>query len=921
MAASIRHLVGREQEISALIDLLAATDDLPGLAVIVGEAGIGKTTVALAAIDAGNGRGYRVLSCRPAETDVRFSFAGLADLIGHVLPDVLPGLPRPQRRALENALAISGEERAPADEGVIAFAFLNALRYLAAGGPLLVAIDDVQWIDAPSLAIVRFALPRLNELPIAVVLTARDEVPPWLQRTVPPERLLTIKLGPLTVGALRALLRERGDTALPRPTLLRIWEASGGNPFLALELWSALNRRGGRVVPGDELPISANLEQLIEARLNNVGPDGLEVARVVAAGADPSMRLLSQVAGSRSERGLSAAVETQILEVEGDRVRFTHPLLRSAVWARTGTAQRRALHGSLAELVPDGEERVRHLALAAPGPERKVASIVEAAAKSALRRGANVAATELAELAVRLTPAPDVEDLRRRVLDYADRLCQAGDGREAIAILGRELESTPPGAARAAVLIRLARALDAFVGPREAAACYREALVEAKGNDSLEAEIHMSLADLVKAIEDRNLAMEHAELALEAASRVDDAKLRCRVLATFGYLHFRIGLGVPRERMDEALALERSVSETSPIYQATMTLAHQLVWSGELDRARAVLEELRDSLRAREDPDEESPLWYLSILEWRAGNWALAARRAADTLAVREQFGRVGGQTVAKLPAVLIAAHRGEIDQARALSQSALVEAEHDGIRIDQSAYRWVLGFIELSRGEHMKALEYLLPAWEIRDSVLILEPGHRLELADTLDALISAGRLDEAEQRVAPWEERAQTLDRAWALAITARTRALIHATRGDMAGAQSEFERALREHGRSQDPFQRARTLLALGATLRRAKQRAAARARLEEATAIFDRLPSPLWAAKARVELLRIGGRAPTPGHDLTEAERRVAELVANGRTNQEVAASLFIGERTVASHLTHIYGKLGVRSRTELARRLR
>jgi DNA-binding CsgD family transcriptional regulator len=232
-----------------------------------------------------------------------------------------------------------------------------------------------------------------------------------------------------------------------------------------------------------------------------------------------------------------------------------------------------------------------------------------------------------------------------------------------------------------------------------------------------------------------------------------------------------------------------------------------------------------------------------------------------------------------------------------------------------------VLGFIELSRGEPVAALEYLRRGWEIRDSAMLFEPGHRFELADTLEALVAAGELDEAEARLGPWEERASNLDRSWALSITARCRAMVLSARGDMTAARESFDRALREHARTDDPFQHARTLLAMGVMQRRTKQRAAARASLEQALLIFERLPAPLWAGKARAELKRIGGRAPGKLDELTESERRVAELVAEGRTNQEVAASLFLGERTVASHLTHIYAKLRVRSRTELALRLR
>jgi DNA-binding CsgD family transcriptional regulator len=192
------------------------------------------------------------------------------------------------------------------------------------------------------------------------------------------------------------------------------------------------------------------------------------------------------------------------------------------------------------------------------------------------------------------------------------------------------------------------------------------------------------------------------------------------------------------------------------------------------------------------------------------------------------------------------------------------------------------------------------------------------LELADTLEALIEVGELEDAERRLVPWEERSRALDRAWALAITSRYRALLLAARGDLAAAHVSFERALAEHARSEDPFQHARTLLAFGATQRRAKQRGAARVTLEQALAGFEAMGAPLWAEKARAELQRIGGRAATGG--LTEAERRIAALVAEGRTNREVASALFISEHTVEAALTRAYRKLGVRSRAELARKL-
>ena len=200
-----------------------------------------------------------------------------------------------------------------------------------------------------------------------------------------------------------------------------------------------------------------------------------------------------------------------------------------------------------------------------------------------------------------------------------------------------------------------------------------------------------------------------------------------------------------------------------------------------------------------------------------------------------------------------------------------------------------------------------------------MLEPAQRLELGDLLEALISLSRLDEAEEILGFWQPRAEGVDRAWALAILARCRGLLLAAHGDADDALASFECALAEHARDIDPFQRARTLLALGRTQRRAKKRGAARTTLEEALVEFERVGAPLWAEQARAELARISGRAPSSG-ELTEGERRIADLVAEGHTNREVAASLFLTEHSVETALTRVYRKLGVRSRAELARLL-
>ena len=271
-------------------------------------------------------------------------------------------------------------------------------------------------------------------------------------------------------------------------------------------------------------------------------------------------------------------------------------------------------------------------------------------------------------------------------------------------------------------------------------------------------------------------------------------------------------------------------------------------------------------------------------------------------------------------PATVIAAHRGRLDEARATAQAAIRD-ETEGLDLVGSTFGWVLGFIELSLGNPTAGLPHLRRAHELRSRWgSVAEPAMRLEVGDLLEALVATSELEEAQDLLAREEPRAADLDRGWALAIHARGRALLLAAQGDLEGAFAAFERALVQHGRAGDPFQHARTVLALGRTQRRAKKRAAARATLEDALARFERLGAPHWAEQTRGELARIGGRAPARSGELTEAERRIAALVAEGRTNRQVAATLFLTEHSVETALTRVYRKLGVHSRTELARRL-
>jgi DNA-binding CsgD family transcriptional regulator/tetratricopeptide (TPR) repeat protein len=916
-----RHLTGRDEELQALVALFGARDELPRAALLVGEAGIGKTTLWLAASEAAEEVGYRVIASRPAETETRFSFVGLSDLLSDTVMEALPDLPAPQRQALEKALLLADSEGAAADEHGVALAFLNTLRALAAERPLVVAIDDVQWLDGPSLAVLRFALARLREEAVAALLACRGDVPDWLRRTLPSERLLELELGPLSLGALHELLRARLGTPFSRPLLVRLWQTSGGNPFFALELAGALDRRGARIDAGGALPIPETLEELVHERLESLEPAAQEVARAVALLAEPTAGLVEAALGDPAAAGLAGALDAGVLELEDERIRFSHPLLASLVASRTPPSSRRTLHARLAEVVSDDEERARHRALATSGPDPAVADVLEAAARRARSRGAASGAADLAEQALRLTPRTDDAAIRRRQVETAGHLFETGDVARAIGLLEDALADLEPGRARALILLRLAKVHRFATGPHAGVSLYREALAQTDGDDALEAEIHLELADTMRFASGLPSAQRHAQAAVDAAERAADQELLCRALAVYGLVYFKLGHGIHEEAMTRAVSLQDSLGRPVSGFDPKGVLCDQLFWSHDLAAARALTEELAEAARRGEDTLTEADLlWYLAMIEWRVGNWSRAAELADAGCGLHEQHGHEGLSPVNEWPRTLIAAHRGQVEDARASAEEALARAEAAGIGTAAAGHRWVLGFLELSLGEPEAALEQLRAANELREKVGHGEPGQYWELPDLLDALVAVGELEEAEALRVPWAERAEALDRVWALAISKRVDALVSAARGDVDGALGDLDAALQLHERTQDPFQLARTLLAKGTVQRRAQQRSSARETLDRALGLFDQLGAPLWAERARVELGRIGGRAPSRG-ELTPSERRVAELVVAGRTNREVAAELFLSERTVESHLTHIYAKLGVRSRVGLARTLR
>ena len=419
--AVVSEVVGRDEELGALVSFLETPETLPGAILLEGDAGIGKTTLWRRSVELASARSYRVLSCRPSQSEAQLSFTALGDLLEDTLEEVLPRLPGPQARALAVALLLEEDEGPPPDQRAIALAFLGAVRALAETGPVAVAVDDIQWLDRPSAFVLEFALRRLHEEPVAFLFALRagqEQSPLGLDRALPKERLRRLEIGPLSLGALHRLLNDRLGLVLSRPKLRRLHELSGGNPFFALELARAFEGGSIQLEPGEPLP--GTLAALVHDRLVAL-PAGSRPALLAASAlSQPTIDLVARAAGGDLERRLAPALEAHVIELEEDRIRFSHPLFASGVYAAVGLAERRVLHRRLAELVPDPEERARHLALGAEGPDPEVATALEAAARPRplpRRLGAR-------RRALRASPAADAWGPGGR----ASQACDAGGG-------------------------------------------------------------------------------------------------------------------------------------------------------------------------------------------------------------------------------------------------------------------------------------------------------------------------------------------------------------------------------------------------------------------------------------------------------------------------------------------------------------
>jgi DNA-binding CsgD family transcriptional regulator len=894
----------------------------PAVLAIEGEAGAGKSTLWRAGVAAAADAGHRLLRSEPSEAEAGLSFAGLSDLLTGVLPEVAAQLPGPQREALEVALLLRPAGGEAPTAHAVGLAALAGLRACVSAGPVLVAIDDVQWLDEASLDALVFALRRLASAPLRVLLAARSEAPadPLTAGAPPPphrwRELLSalpaaeeIGLAPLDERQIQNLLPATATAAQVR----LVARQSRGNPFWALQIAANLDAAQAHV---------PQLARVLTERLaSSLSAEVAEVLATVAAagriGVTEALAVLKDLADPAA--ALDAAVLAGVVVETGDRITVAHPLIGAAAVESLPPGRRARLYQRLAAASSSPERYAQFAALAAgPGPDAAVAEALDAAAAAAHAHAGNAAAAQFAVQAVQFTPAPDGNALERRRIRAGELLFLAGDIERSLTQLETldvcglataDLERALPLLLDMAEIVRGAAAATAIV----------TAAVEAAGDDPRRRALLLALAsDVVygiprgkraAAIEAIRCAGEAGDVAAPALHRALLNLLVAKVTAAEG---FDTGL------LSRAARLEARLPPLRLHDTADLCLGLWSRYVEDLDTARAAMQ--RCIARARDAGDDFS-LWiflsYLAVTEELAGDYAAAAAAldASDAPASWHDWPPNPWHLEPRCE-LLIAV--GDLDGALRMADDLLPDREDTPLTARYMG-ACVRGKVSTWRGDFAAAVRHFEVAAGCADASDWADPGVRDRLDAALaEAYIAVGRPADAMPISAWLREIGERLARPTPTGNAARIEALAAAQDGDLDRAAEAARAAVAAHEVSPLRLELARSLLVLGRIERRRKARKQSRDALTRARELATKAGHRPLLAQIEQELPRIA--AVRSSTELTAAEQRVADLIVTGATNREAAAELFISVRTVETHVASIYRKLGVRTRAELVRKL-
>lgn len=915
-------LLGRTAELARLRALVArARKGGSGALLVRGEPGIGKTAL-LAAASAQAGA-MRVLRARGVQSEAELAFAGLAELLGPVL-ELRAEIPPLQAASVAGALGVG--EPVPYGRFALLAGTLSLLAAAAERAPLLVVVDDVHWLDAPSAQALLFVARRLRYEGIALLLAQRDSDPHGFGAA----GIETLELGGLDARASGELLRLRRGPEVSETVARELCGATRGNPLalrVAADLLDPAQLRGARPLP-HPLPVGERLGEAFLQRTRRLSPGCVQALTVAAA-----------ASGAGDTAGIEAALRALDLAIEDLReaedaglialgaggVEFEHPLLRAALYEAAPAAGRREIHAALAATLPrQDQRRAWHLAASSDGPDEAVALELQQAAERAAQRGAYMTAASLWEHAA--ASSPDAQARARRLHGAANEAHLGGATAWAVQRVERALELAREPLLRAEIA-NMRGALEQYAGStvraRELLVAEAETLLareDSQAGRRLATLILLDAAATSILTGDILAAHATARRASEVAAGVPGAVGRAPA-ALEGTLAMVRGAAPPEERLGTAADELMSAGDlpVGAFWLAQLAIS-DLVFSERYGEARATLERALGGLRALSAFGVlVLPLIAQAELDYRTGRWIAARGAALEAVEIAADAEELSFGGMAHATAARIEAARGRRESCLAHAARAREIASAVGVRPAAVNASAALGLCALGEGRCEEAMRELTAVAEQTRRDGVEHPAVIQWGADLIEAQVRAGDLEGARRTLERFEQCARRSQHTWALAAAERCAGLL----ADGESFAERFEQARRWHRHTATPFEAARTELCYGERLRREGRRAEARAPLEAALATFTQLGAESWSRRAREEL---GATAPARSSNepraalarLTSQELRVASVVAGGATNREAAAALFLSPKTVNAHLESIYRKLAITRRSQLAR---
>ncbi|MGW3448755.1 helix-turn-helix transcriptional regulator [Streptomyces sp. NPDC001076] len=901
-------ILGRAAELGRLDRLLGAVDGGdPQVLVLTGEPGAGKSTLVDRAAERGRDRGLGILRVRGSEGEAGLGLSGVHQLLHPLLPG--EGLPAGQREALDRAFGPDAAQyELKLDQLSLCVGVLGLITEAAARRPLLLLVDDAQWLDLGSVDVLAFLARRLEGRPVVLLLAAREDgVPARFDRAFP-----QITLGPLSRTAAGQLLDAQPDP--PRGKVrAEILQQAAGNPLALIELPRALARgrsgdMGAGGAGGATLPLTARLENLFAADLPGL-PAPTRAALLLVAAAGPAR--LTDLMRAAPELDVVAALDPAeragLVRVADGGVLLRHPLVRSAVYHAASFHERRQAHLALAAaLAGEPDRRAWHLAAAATGQDAEVADALAESAERARSRGGYAAAATALERAAELTPAPDLR--ARRLLTAAQAAMFAGHPQWVGELSGRvggmtedprlRAEASLLGGWALGVTLRHEEALALLLGVAEATAASAPGL--ALGALSTAAtSVYNSGAPYYRAELDRIGGLIHGD---------GDPAGRAWARSVIDPVHERPHLARHLAEGLAALAQDESLGNLTALGGATWIL-------DETEQAVRVLGRTMDLLRRAGSAGTNATVTQaLALALFENGSWTAAQDAAHDAFWMATEAGADNVTVGARILRATLRALQGDPASARTEATQAVRGVDLRRSLSLQVRHRHAMGMAAFVTGDHADAYEQLRATFtrDFRPAPVHYHAS-LYYLGDLAAAAVRAGRADEARTVVDAVRQDLKPDPSPRLAAVLHRATALLTET----DDAERHFRAALDDPATDCWPFEKALAHLDFGEWLRRRRRSAEARPHLNAALECFQRLDARPWTERTRAELRAAGAATATaPAGELTPQERQIAELAAQGLTNRDIAARLYLSPRTVGYHLHKIFPKLGITARAQL-----